>query len=605
MGERSGTPGLFVALPTMATADQMYRRVARYARRCLDTPAGLTLAHSMAWLNEEYTADTASLGELVDDTDPCHAEPSRTAAAEWLHGRNRTLLAPLSVGTIDQVLAAVVKGRHNALRLLGLSGKVLVVDEVHSYDAYMHALLRRLLHWLGVLRVPVVLLSATLTGQTARQLVQDYLEGTGAGGRELPTAPYPGWVYADAATGHTVADTVAVEHPWELAVDLHPVSSGNDDVPTGRWAVLGKLLEPVTASGGCAAVVCNTVVDAQNTYRALRSWFDELPSPPELHLLHARFPAWRRAEITTAVEQRFGKKRPTNGAAVLVATQIVEQSLDLDFDLLISDLAPLALLFQRAGRCWRHHDRAGRPGWSTGPRLVVLTPTGSEGRLSVPVRWSGVYAPSLLMRTHELLDRLAGPVAVPGQVQDLVDAVYEEVFVDTDDPDRLWKADMERWGADAAAEGVADMATVPPLSGMNSLADWSAGEIDEELLVTRFGADSVRVVCCYLDEHGNRWLDADRHAARLPEQGSGPAGRFTPNQVRAIMANTVPVRSGQWLRDLGPEHQPPEPWARNPLLRRLTLLPLSQGPGGEEQARVGKNEWRVSESVGLQIAPCS
>ena len=143
MGERSGTPGLFVALPTMATADQMYRRVARYARRCLDTPAGLTLAHSMAWLNEEYTADTASLGELVDDTDPCHAEPSRTAAAEWLHGRNRTLLAPLSVGTIDQVLAAVVKGRHNALRLLGLSGKVLVVDEVHSYDAYMHALLRR------------------------------------------------------------------------------------------------------------------------------------------------------------------------------------------------------------------------------------------------------------------------------------------------------------------------------------------------------------------------------------------------------------------------------------------------------------------------------
>lgn len=597
MGERSGTPGLFVALPTMATADQMYRRVAEYATRCLDRPAGLTLAHSMAWLNKEYAAGTASLGEVVGDQDPDHCEPSRTAAAEWLHGRKRTLLAPLSVGTIDQVLTAIVRGKHNALRLLGLSGKVLVIDEVHSYDAYMHALLRRLLHWLGVLRVPVVLLSATLAGRVAQQLVEDYLGGAGVAGQPIPRAPYPGWLHADVGSGRCVANQVEVENPWTLAVDPHPVRAASGDDPTGRSAALRTLLGPVTTDGGCAAVVCNTVADAQQTYRALREWFDTLPGPPELHLFHARFPAWRRAEITAEVEARFGKDRPNTGAAVLVATQVVEQSLDLDFDLMVSDLAPLALLLQRAGRCWRHHGRP-RPAWSVGPRIAVLTPVDADGRLAVPVRWSGVYSASLLMRTHELLARLSGPIAVPDQVQDLVDAVYAEVFADTDDPERLAKADLERLGGDAAAEGIADMATVPMRQGMMSLADWSAGEIDEELLRTRLGADSVRLVCCYLDDHGDRWLDADRRTGPLPETGSGPKGRFTRDEVRAVMANTVPV-PGSWARDLGPDHEPPATWADNPLLRHLRLLTLSPDQAGTESVTVGQTLWSLSHHLGL------
>ncbi len=138
MGEAVNVPGMFVGLPTMATADQIYLRVMQYGMRRAIDPVPLTLLHSTAWLNPAYSASAPEDNE--PEAEILTGEGSAiawTAATDWLQARNRGLLAPLSVGTIDQALLAALCGKHNMLRLMGLSGKVLVIDEVHAYDAYM------------------------------------------------------------------------------------------------------------------------------------------------------------------------------------------------------------------------------------------------------------------------------------------------------------------------------------------------------------------------------------------------------------------------------------------------------------------------------------
>src|SRR5690606_25020 len=182
MGEAAGMPGYFFGLPTMATSDQMLRRVDEFRSRRGEGADSLTLLHSMAWLNAAYTGEGEESGVLTSDP----------MAARWLMGSKRGLLANLAVGTIDQARLAALRGRHNVLRMLGLSGKVLIADEVHAYDAFMQGLLKRLLEWLGALRVPVVLLSATLPAGVGRRLAEAYLVGAGIRDPQVPQVVYPG-----------------------------------------------------------------------------------------------------------------------------------------------------------------------------------------------------------------------------------------------------------------------------------------------------------------------------------------------------------------------------------------------------------------------------
>lgn len=621
MGAAAGASGIFLALPTMATADQMYGRLREFAAANLRRHAGLTLVHSMAWLNTAYAdgdldrdARPATQGAAGDDErvlteDDLGAaarrsprNDSRVDAEEWLKAAKRGLLAPLSVATVDQVLLAVLTTRHNALRMLGLAGKVLIIDEAHAYTPYMHALLRMALVWLGALRVPVVLLSATLTSEVAAGLVRSYLHG--AGHPALPagvgTSSYPGWAYADAATGAVTGREVGTDRPRHLRVELRDVTHHYDDGTDarGRVAALRDVLAPLTAEGGCAAVVCTTVAEAQRTYLALRDWFASLVDPPELHLLHARFPARQREELTRRIVARMGKNagddRPS--AAVLVATQVIEQSLDLDFDMVISDLAPLAMLLQRAGRCHRHDRR--RPLWLAGdPRLTVLVPISDDGKLNVPLQWGEVYDKSLLRRTLELLRRQGHvPVRLPEDVQKLVDGVYADEFAATD-PEQLNQEDLERLGREQAEESYADVVAVPLPKDADNLHRLSEKEFDEATATTRLGADSVRVVCCYVDDTGRRWLDTEC-TRPLPERGSGDGRRFTRDDVRAVLGESIPVRA-TWLAGRGTETDPPESWRDSPWLRDVVLLSHRLSDGENAEVAVGHRTFRLDAQLGL------
>ncbi|MGK5551228.1 CRISPR-associated helicase Cas3' [Actinomadura kijaniata] len=597
MGEAAGTNGVFVGLPTMATADQMYKRVGEYGRKRAEGPASLTLLHSMAWLSDAYQATELGDQVLTDENNE-----ASMLATEWLRLAKRGLLAPLAVGTIDQALVTALCGRHNMLRMLGLTNKVFIVDEVHAYDAFMQGLLRRLLMWLGRLGVPVVLLSATLPRHVAQRLVESYLDGAGQVPEDYEIS-YPGWLYADATTGRVRPNPTEAE-PRSLQVDLQPVPLGSDDMPR-REQTLRELLAPaLETQQGCVGVICNTVAEAQQTFGYLQKWFQELhaagENPPELALLHSRFPAAQRERITRSVVGKFGKNgmksktRPREVASILVATQVIEQSIDLDFDLIISDLAPIALLLQRAGRGWRHVHNP-RPSWAKGPRLVTLIPVKADGAFHVPSVWPYVYPSALLRRTSELLLRREGqPIAIPGDVQELVDEVYDEEFADGS----LRADDVERLADQQAKEGLADMVVIPEPQDVSSLHHLTERDLDDALFSTRLGAESGRVLCCYVDPQGQQWLDPDR-TRPLPQHGTDKNNRFTKEQIKELLGLTITV-PGSWLAERTDDHSPPESWDKNAHLRKLVLLKHELTADGQiRPARLGSFLMELSADQGL------
>ncbi|MFE4060427.1 type I-E CRISPR-associated protein Cse1/CasA [Streptomyces sp. NPDC059096] len=444
---RSGAGGCYVALPTMATSNAMFPRLLDWLDRLpaltsstAQEPSperrSVLLAHAKAALQEDYAAllrdshrTIAAVDAYGDDERPVEAEKSASAdlvAHQWLRGRKKGLLASFVVGTIDQLLMTGLKSRHLALRHLAMAGKVVVIDEVHAYDAYMNTYLDRVLSWLGAYRVPVVVLSATLPAGRRRELAEAYA------GRSADTL-------AD-TTDYPLLTAVA---PAAEAVKAAPAASGRrTDVVLERLAddetVLADRLAVELADGGCALVVRNTVDRVTDTAAALRARF----GAEQVTVAHARFIDVDRARKDASLLTRFGPPdrdsrsphRP-RGAHVVVASQVAEQSLDVDFDLLVTDLCPVDLLLQRMGRLHRHsrgERQAQRPPRLRKPRCLV---TGVDWRTDpapTPVRGSRtVYGAYPLLRSLAVLAPHLGtpgkpgrPVRLPEDISPLVQRAY-------------------------------------------------------------------------------------------------------------------------------------------------------------------------------------
>ncbi|MYW50332.1 CRISPR-associated helicase Cas3' [Streptomyces sp. SID8376] len=624
LSEAFGTQGYAFLLPTMATSDQMHGRVAAALSRQEGEGAGLTLVHSMAWLNSAYadkdleaqsvlTCEEVGEGRGRMETD---LRPQR-----WLRGSKRPLLAQFAVGTIDQALMAVLPVRHNALRLLALSGKTFIVDEAHAYDPYMQVLLGRLLNWLGAYGVPVVLLSATLPASVSDRLIKEYLQGAGHKTRALSKqtfpVPYPGWLYVDGDSGRAAQISSARRREqararsMELGVVVEPVVHGSDGGARARLAVIERLLKPVSeAEGGTALVVCNTVGDAQDTYLRLRERFDERSHAQggSVQLLHARFPGDVREARTREVTQGLGRTGPRPLRRIVVATQVVEQSLDLDADIVISDLAPLSLLLQRAGRCWRHENYwarhgypggRGRPAWASGPQLVVLDPITGGG--AVPRQWGEVYSEHLLATTSRTLAGIqGGTISIPDDVQHLVEAVHgnSEDF-DWNNPGgsetKAWTAHK---GKEMAERSMAGLLAVPRARSVSTLHDLHnlPGEEDEWEVSTRLGADSVRVLCAYVHNDGRVTLDVEGEHL-LPQ--ATPDGKMPVSLVREVMRRTMAVRA-DWLKEADPDSiAPPTSWTQHPMLADLRVLHQPVQGANAQPVKVGGKTLRLDTDCGL------
>ncbi|MFG2424841.1 CRISPR-associated helicase Cas3' [Streptomyces sp. NPDC048448] len=442
---RAGAGGVFFALPTMATGNAMFPRLLDWLKQLPGVRGerhSVHLAHSKAALNEDFVDLMARGGRVaavgVDeaaDASGREADGRRRAGADlvahaWLRGRKKAMLASFVAGTIDQLLFAGLKSRHLALRHLAVAGKVVVIDEAHAYDTYMSVYLDRVLSWLGAYRVPVVVLSATLPAGRRRELLAAY-----AGSAPEPAA---GELPADEAEPDACAyPLLTAVAPGGAPVVRRPQASGRETaVEVERLddglEVLADRLEAELADGGCALVVRNTVRRVLETARMLRDRFGD----SDVTVAHSAFVDVDRAEKDADLLRRFGPPGKASGRPgrrhIVVASQVAEQSLDVDFDLLVSDLCPVDLLLQRMGRLHRHQRGDGqceRPQRLRQARCL-LTGTDWTAEVPTPVRGSlAVYGRYPLLRSAAVLlphlhSRAGSPVRLPADISTLVQGAY-------------------------------------------------------------------------------------------------------------------------------------------------------------------------------------
>jgi CRISPR-associated endonuclease/helicase Cas3 len=414
--------GLYFALPTQVTSNRIYLRAQPFVERISADQADVRLAHGASWLVQNEPPPNLRPSERGDD----EAEEHVRAGRSWFASPKRALLSPFGVGTIDQALLGIVAAKHFFVRQFGLAGKVVVLDEVHTYDLYTSTLIDALVRRLRDLQCTVLILSATLTKFRRRQLL-----GTGEG--EMLGDAYP-----LLSAGGSRCTEVACEPPPPKKVFV-------------RFANHGALVEEIlerASQGQCVLWIRNTVDAAQESYRSLRAANCE--GGPEIGLLHARFPFFRREQLEADWIERLGRRSPNRPeGCVLVSTQVAEQSVDIDADLLVTDLAPTDMLLQRMGRLWRRARH--RPtGWQPEIWIPSLPLTedqlaaASAGELKVALGKSAkVYAPYVLLRSHAQWCR-RGSITLPNELRAVLEATYAEPDAVEPAPWRELRDDLEK-----------------------------------------------------------------------------------------------------------------------------------------------------------------
>lgn len=619
LASRFGAHGVFVALPTQATANTMLERIVPWLGR-FDGDLEFALVHggratADAWQRYRAIREASQRRPASTDLDEygmpdefglssgpgfsgigvdCPEEEGLTAvaASRWFDGRNRGLLAHNAVGTIDQLLFAGTRTKHVMLRYAGLAGKVVIIDEVHAVDAYMATFLSHVLAWLGLGRVPVILLSATLAPAQREELVASYQRGALVDpdhqlewDQRLDSQPLitSVWV-SDGVANCVTTSTDQWRHGRELTVER--LDSRHDDE---ELTLVVESLRAALSDGGCALVIRNTVARASATYDALLDAFDF----DEVRLFHGRLAAGHRAELTDELVKRLGPDEQRPRRLIVVATQVAEQSFDVDVDLLISDLAPVDLLIQRAGRMHRHERPASdRPKDVRSPRLIL---TGVDLRGDEPWFAPGsvaVYGQHLLLRTAAtLLDaERSGPIVLPDDAPELVATVYGDVEVGPAE----WAgpaADAKReWDDEITASvGVAAQYvlvgrgswTRPTLEGLH---DYPAGT--EEVVRVREGDMGAEVVIVTRGDDGYWAIDGESLGMNGERAVFGVDRRTARRVVRKVLAGLVRLPGaasglGDRLNRAAEALGTLSEWADDPVLGHLHVLVLDEDFRGQ------------------------
>ena len=445
--------GFYIALPTAATSNQMVARMRDMLEQHHFSDK-VRLLHAMAWLD----SSESFIFEDGEETD---------GISNWLAPVRRGLLGQYAVGTVDQAMLAATTVKYAALRLLGLSNKVLIIDEIHSYDAYMSEILKRLLEWCKALEIPVVMLSATLPPAKKQDLFAPYTSQPLSQSYPLITSIRQDGTVAE----HTISGTT---HALSAKVDLLPYL--NDPKRIAETAA------EAVADGGCLCILMNTVKEAQAVYLALKQTWED-----DLLLFHAQFPAQRRVEIEEACIRRYGKdKRFRPARSILVATQVVEQSLDVDFDVMFSAVAPIDLLLQRLGRVHRHADSP-RPAKLSNASMSVLIPYDGQ-----PYGASASVYPECLLKSSIRVLQERSEIRIPEDLAQMVRAGY--------DPEDVPPEELQQWmqmqiqdqiDAGASQQFLAN----PPTRQYDPLIDDVVFEDDggSAAAATRLGEPTVRL----------------------------------------------------------------------------------------------------------------
>lgn len=544
----NGHRGLYIALPTQATGNAMFGRTVDFLEHFKAASLDIQLVHGGATFNARAnTLRTVYLRGINQD----HA--AALSASAWFSQKRRPLLSQYGVGTVDQVLFSALNVKHHFVRLWGLANRVVVLDEVHAYDTYTSGLIAALLKWLKAIGSSVVLVSATLPESRRHEL----LAAWGVEGADIPEQAYPRVLMAD-SSGVRVESFVSRDMPPIQLAGLPP------DIEA-----MATLAGEQIGDGGCGAIIVNTVDRAQQLYCLLR---EKVGADVRLYLFHARFPMDDRVRIEGEVLAAFGQGDERPAKAILVATQVAEQSLDIDVDFMLSDLAPVDLLLQRAGRLHRHSRD--RPVVHKDARLWVAGLNADFPDLKT-TSWEFIYEPYILGRTWALLGRESSLV-MPGDIDRLVQAVYGDApLPDELDPQIVDRIEGEYWMAQSVKTQnhkwvAAHTALDAQMELESAYAGKPEGNDEDDILgfrnVTRLGEQNVTLVP--VDVVEGRW--------RVGDSIFDPQSVIPDSVARVLYGRQLRV-SKNGVQQHFSSQEPPPAFAEHPLLRQFRPLPLVAG----------------------------
>lgn len=584
IASQRGCRGVYFALPTQATTNAMFDRVVKWVSgfEPADAPYSARLMHGKAEYNDKYTSIKYRLCE--DDSD---APVSNVQVHEWFEGSKKGILADFTVGTVDHILLAGLRRKHLTLRHLGLAGKVVIIDECHAYDTYMLSYLCKALTYLGAYQVPVIVLSATLPANTRNKLVSAYLgirdTDTKKQAVETPTVSYPQITYV---CGNT-----------QPCVEAVGISSKVKSVSIRQLAstAVVSTLENVLAGGGYAGVIANTVRKAQGLYDTLSKHFTDA----EVVLLHSGFMQVDRSKKEEYLVNVLGKEARRGGKKIVVGTQIFEQSMDIDLDVLITDLCPIDLLLQRIGRLHRH-DRVGRPTAVATPTCYVMDTVWGEFDKGSML----VYGPYLLAKTRAILPDV---INVPNDIPSLVANVY-------DGGEPAIPADYKSWYDKALKRYVENNAKrekdakgwqiSDPRGGCSPIFGWISGDTQcsEQLAsaTVRGSIDSLEVIPVMRKTDG---------FYPLPHLGSDPipVSELRPDQAKQLAEYSLRLpyvfginisKCEKELKKCAENVGLPESWSKSSWISDANFLIFDENG----KATLGEYTLRYSPEKGLEYS---
>lgn len=382
MGWQNGKSGIYMGLPTSASAEAIQERIDGYLE-------SLDMGQTKL-----FTSKSMLLRDLEEHADFTDVSRQR-------------MLEPSAVGTVDQVMTVARKVKFESVRMAGLSSKVLIIDEIHAYDSYMMTTIEHLLRICNAVNIPVILLSATLPAITKKQLFMCY------GVTELcENNAYPLISYiTDDGRLHQKA-SVSYEKEKKITCEMLPFLDNTQKVAETALSNV--------KNGGTECVIMNTVNEAIDVYDEIKKNADD---GCIIMLYHARMPENSRKRKSEKILSWLGKDRSNRPfKLIVVGTQVLEQSLDIDFDYLMTAICPIDLILQRIGR-WHRHDNAGtiREQWTApSDKIQVIVPKADKYGPS-----GYVYAEYFLQATQKLICARNNTFVLPKDTPVLINAVYD------------------------------------------------------------------------------------------------------------------------------------------------------------------------------------
>lgn len=656
LAQETGRSGLAFAAPTQVTSNALFDRVKAWAQG----PAGGSEPHTMflghAKNQQQDSFRYLQRADIFDSEADVEGKQSirpntSVARHSWIGGRKRGILSTFVVCTIDQILMMALQSRHVMLRHLGLGSKVVIIDEVHAYDAYMGVYLKEALHWLGQMNAPVILMSATLPAHVRTSLMESYAEG-------LEIQDSTEWDFDDFDSENVTEPSLDLDYPviytltaedgytprkWQVTAPEEQVTISIRQIGD-EFTDFDKVLEPLESGHGCAAVICNTVGRAQNAYEHLRAKFGA-----DVMLTHSRFTSKHRAEKEADLVSQLGKGahrgdgRPER--LIVVGTQVIEQSLDLDFDVMVTDFAPVDLVLQRLGRLHRHErDDSERPSEYRSPICYVrgVEIFGSETQVpEFPKGSRSVYEPAILLSSYaQLLPYFDGKaLRIPADMSELVQKAYEDTpkYPDAwndayqearEEFNKNWETAERRAQSYLLKHPGAQTQTVMA-DVMNNYINTKNGTLSEDQIGearVRDSDASLEVIAIVVERDGDGYIDRyrtipsatrknqdiDWHNAKDPEEPTKPlafellaSAIRLPYQYSDSPKNRVngKLRFDAAIEEL--EDERIDSWQKSFMLAGELILPFELQDSGFYEVKLVDYLLRYSPELGLEAIQIS